>query len=435
MQQIEEYCKNLLEFIAASPTACHVVAGAQGLLEKSGFVELSETQSFAQLPAGRYFVCRNDSSMLAFTWSGSAGTKGLQFIGAHTDSPCLKVKPCPVQEKENYLQLGVEVYGGALLNPWFDRELSLAGRVCWYDGEKLHAALIDFRRPVAIIPSLAIHLDREANTKRSINKQTDIVPVIGLTDENGEGFHKMLLEQLCQEHPGMNDPEITDFDLYLYDAQPPALAGINNELIIGARLDNQLSCFAALQALQEKNTAGNCFVILSDHEEVGSMSTTGAQGTFLQDMLARLLPDPEQRLAVLRQSFFISVDNAHAMHPNFSSKHDPEHLPLLNRGPVIKWNANQRYATTAATASRFRLLCHGAQVPVQEFVMRNDMACGSTIGPLTATRTGVDTVDVGIASLAMHSIRETAGRTDCWYLYNVLTHFFSCSPLNGIEKE
>ena len=425
MQQ-KQYISGLIDFLWASPTAFHAVSSATELLTQNGFTRLYEEQAWNQLPGGKYFVTRNDSSLIAFTWPAAKGSPSLQMVGAHTDSPCLKVKPNPVQENQNYLQLGVEVYGGALLAPWFDRELSLAGRVCWHDSDNtLKSSLIDFKRPIGIIPSLAIHLDREANKKREINKQTDLVPILGLTDEAHDGFLKILQEQVCIEHPNLANPDITDHELFFYDANPPVLTGLAGEFITGSRLDNLLSCFAAVQALLAPDAAENCLIILNDHEEVGSVSASGAQGPFLRDILERLLPETDNRQATLRNSLLISADNAHAVHPNFAAKHDPQHLPQMNHGPVIKLNANQRYATNARTAGRFRMLCSKAGVPVQDFVMRNDMACGSTIGPLTAAEIGVDTVDVGIPSLAMHSIRETAACKDCWHLYQVLQTFFS----------
>ena len=425
MQQ-RQYISGLIDFLSSSPTAFHAVASAAELLTQQGFSRLYEEEAWHRLPAGKYFVTRNDSSLIAFTWSAGKGSTSIQMVGAHTDSPCLKVKPNPVQENQNCLQLGVEVYGGALLGPWFDRDLSLAGRVCWHDSDKVpQAALVDFKRPIGIIPSLAIHLDQEANKKGEINRQTDLVPILGLTDESPDGFLKILQKQLSSEYPNLTDPEITDHELFFYDANPPLLTGLAGEFITGARLDNLLSCFAAVQALLTADPSGNCLIILNDHEEVGSVSSSGAQGPFLRDIIERLLPETELRQTTLRNSLLISADNAHAVHPNFSGKHDPHHLPLMTQGPVLKRNANQRYATNARTAARFRMLCSEAQVPVQEFVMRNDLACGSTIGPLTAAEIGVDTVDIGIPSLAMHSIRETAACKDCWYLYRVLHTFFS----------
>jgi aspartyl aminopeptidase len=421
-----EYISNLIDYLISSPTAFHAVSSAARLLADNNFNQLYEEQTWNRLPAGKYFVIRNDSSLIAFTWAGRKGTTVLNMIGAHTDSPCLKVKPAPVQENNNCLQLAVEVYGSALTATWFDRDLSLAGRVCWYDDDdKLQSALVNFKRPIGIIPSLAIHLNREADKKLEINKQNDLVPVIGLTDDLQDDFQKMLQEQVRSEHSPAADPDITDHELFFYDVNPPILTGLGKEFITGARLDNLLSCFAALLALSDADSDNNSMIILNDHEEVGSISAAGARGSFLANILERLLPEPDIRQSSLRNSLLISADNAHAVHPNFAGKHDPDHLPLMGHGPVIKLNANQRYATNAKTAGRFRMLCRRADVPVQEFVMRNDMACGSTIGPLAAAQIGVETVDVGIPSLAMHSIREMAAAKDCWYLYRVLQTFFS----------
>ncbi len=423
----KQYAPELADFITASPTAFHAVASARDLLQKNGFQQLDEREAWQELPTGKYFVLRNESSLIAFIWQ--EGAQSIEMVGAHTDSPGLKVKPNPVLHNQNCFQLGVEIYGGALLRPWFDRELSLAGRVLWHEtgSTELHSSLLDFKRSIAIIPNLAIHLNSEANNQQEVNRQKDMVPLLALIDEKAD-FHAILTEQLGRQYSLPEDITISDHELYFYDAAPPALIGLERQFISGARLDNQISCFAALQALltaDAKETTQNCMIILNDHEEVGSSSLAGAQGSFLRDILERLLPEPGQRQAMLRNSLLISADNAHALHPNFTEKHEPQHQPLMNKGPVIKVNANQRYASNAETAARFRQLCQQADVPVQEFVVRNDMGCGSTIGPLTAAKIGVETVDVGVPSLAMHSIRETAACTDCWYLYKVLQTFFS----------
>jgi len=422
-----QYIEELTQFIHSSPTSFHTVSTAVKLLESNGFVRLHEHDIWQPLPKGKYVVTRNDASLIAFNRQPDKGATALHIVGAHTDSPGLKIKPKPAQKNQNYLQFGIEVYGGALLNPWFDRELSLAGRICWQQdrGNKLCSTLVDCKHPVAIIPSLAIHLDREANKKHTINPQNDLVPILGLSDKPDIDLDTILQKLLTDEHPDLEIPANVDHELFFYDATPPVLTGLDQEFITGARLDNLLSCFAALQALLKANPAENSLIILNDHEETGSVSSSGARGPFLRDVLARLLPDEEYRQSVLRPSLLISADNAHAVHPNFSDKHDAGHLPLMGHGPVIKFNANQHYATTAETAAQFRQICNRAAVPVQEFVMRNDMACGSTIGPLTAAEIGIDTVDIGIASLAMHSIRETAACADCWLLFQVLKTFFS----------
>ena len=428
MIPIDNYLDDLFSFIDRSPTPFHTVAAGVTLLRDRGFHRLRESDTWGELGPGGYVVTRNDSSLIAFslTRRPQAGM-ALRIAGAHTDSPGLKVKPNPIQVRNGCGQLGVEVYGGALLAPWFDRNLSLAGRISWrVDDGPLQCSLIDCRRPLATIPSRAIHLDREANDKRSINKQTDLVPLWMLSEASlPPDFHDFLRRELSACHPEAAAATILGFDLFLYDTQPLCRLGANGEFITGSRLDNLVSCHALIGALTEADPLRDCLVVLNDHEEVGSVSTTGAQGPFLRTVLERLFPEPVDRRQVLAGSLFVSADNAHAVHPNFPGKHDPDHLPLLNHGPVIKVNANQRYATDGLTGALFRQCCTVAQVPCQQFVMRNDLACGSTIGPLTAAEIGVPTVDVGVPQLAMHSIRETMGHLDGWYLLRALAAFFS----------
>lgn len=429
------YLDDLFTYINQSPTPFHVVANSAALLAGNGFQRLHESGSWQDLAPGSYYVIRNDSSLIAFTLTRSPQSYlHLRMAGAHTDSPGLKIKPNPIQLRHTCLQIGVEVYGGALLAPWFDRDLSIAGRVTWHrDNGPLQCSLINFKRPVATIPSLAIHLDREANAKRAIDKQTDLVPLVMQSSESiAPDFKAILAAQLLHEQPDATNAELIDFDLFLYDTQPLCRVGLNGEFITGSRLDNLLSCHALLRALVQAPTRRDCLVVLNDHEEVGSVSTAGAQGPFLKNVLERLVPDPGQRQQVIAHSLFVSVDNAHAVHPNFAARHDPDHLPLLNHGPVIKMNANQRYATNSLTAGLFRLLCTKAGVPCQQFVMRNDLTCGSTIGPLTAAEIGVPTVDIGVPQLAMHSIRETAGHLDGWHLLQVMSAFFT-EPDAGIR--
>ncbi|MGD9947326.1 MAG: M18 family aminopeptidase [Desulfobulbus sp.] len=423
-----DYLESLFSFIDQSPTAFHVAANAATRLETAGFIRLHETESWHGLGPGRYYVIRNDAGLIAFTLVGNVtDPRPLRMAGSHTDSPGLRVKPQPMQLHQSSLQLGVEVYGGALLAPWFDRNLSLAGRVGWCNVEgTLHSALLDCKRPIATIPSLAIHLDREANNGRNINKQTDLVPLLALSTENTPPvFADWIKRELKAQFSDLPVETVFDFDLFLYDTQTLSRIGLNGEFVTGSRLDNQLSCHALVEGLIASEEPQNSMIVLNDHEEVGSVSTSGAQGPFLKSVLERLYPNPELRSRVLAGSFFISADNAHAVHPNFAAKHEPDHMPGLNQGPVIKTNASQRYATNGLTASIFRRLCQTAEVPCQQFVMRNDMACGSTIGPLTAAEIGVPTVDVGVPQLAMHSIRETVGHLDGWYLMRVMTTFFT----------
>lgn len=424
--------EGLLEFIHQSPTPFHAVSTMAGVLDQCGFQHLSNDEAWQLQSGQRYYVTRNQSSLLAFVYGHNELLKtGLRMVGAHTDSPCLRVKPRPDLHQQGYFQLGVEVYGAALLNPWFDRDLSLAGRVTFItQNGGLKNQLINFDKAIAIIPSLAIHLDREVNEGRKINAQRDIPPVlITLNDDEQVEFADFLMQQLLKQHPNESVAKILDYELSFYDVQSPAMVGLRDEFIAGARLDNLVSCYTGLQALMASGDDVSSLLICNDHEEVGSQSASGASGPFLKDFLSRLLPDSEQRQRVLEKSMLISADNAHGIHPNFADKHDGNHGPILNRGPAIKINNNQRYATNSETAAVFRWICEQENLPVQTFVSRSDMACGSTIGPLTATEIGVRTLDVGIPTFAMHSIRELAGADDPHLLYRALSRFQAMDQL------
>jgi aspartyl aminopeptidase len=358
------------------------------------------------------------------------------MAGAHTDSPCLKIKPKPEFTSSGYVQLGVEVYGGALFNPWFDRDLSIAGKVSYRSEDgSLESGLVNLADPVAVIPSLAIHLDREANTARTVNAQKHLPPLLLQKKEKSEADDNFALKNLLKNvlsEAGHKVDEVLDHDLCLYDVQAPALVGLNREFIASARLDNLLSCFVGLQALIDSDGDRAALLVCNDHEEIGSESVAGAHGPFLESVLQRLaeqLGGNEKPLEVYRRmishSFMVSMDNAHGIHPNYSDKHDPQHGPLLNSGPVIKVNANQRYATNSTTAALFRQLADSVNEPVQSFVMRSDMGCGSTIGPIVATELGVDTIDVGVPTFAMHSIRELAGSKDAEALYRIMQAYYA----------
>jgi len=417
------FTSKLLTFLKASPTPFHAVQNMATQLNDAGFHELREGDAWKLQRGEKYFVVRNDSALVAFVYGNNEITKsGIRFVGAHTDSPCLKVKPDPEISSKGYFQLGVEVYGGVLLNPWFDRELSLAGRISYVNKQgSVGSMLVDFEKPLAIIPSLAIHLDREANNSHSINAQTQLPPIMMLA-EGKTDFRQLLLEHIRTE---ISDIEkVLDYELSFYDVQAPALVGLHEDFMASARLDNLLSCFIGLQALLSADGGQSCLLICNDHEEVGSVSASGAEGTLLRTVLERWLPNVEERARTLDASMMISTDNAHAVHPNYSDKHDHNHGPLMNGGPVIKVNASQRYASNSETQAMFRYLCEQEGVPVQSFVTRSDMACGSTIGPITAAAIGVKTVDVGIPQLAMHSIRELCGAKDPEYLYRVLMRFY-----------
>jgi len=420
---------DLSGFLRESPTPFHATAEMVRRLEAAGYQQLPEGSDWSPVPGGKYYVTRHDSALIAFTMGQAPGDLvryGFRMLGAHTDSPTLKVKPQPEVRRNGCFQLAVEVYGGALLNPWFDRDLSMAGRVTWEDSQnQLHNSLVDFREPVAVIPSLAIHLDRQANTGRTVNPQTDILPVLCSLDDAQEtpDFRQMLADELIrqQQHPA----RVLDYDIAFYDTQPPTLVGLEKDFIASARLDNLLSCYVGVCALvAAADSPLPCLLVCNDHEEVGSASASGASGPFLRQVLERLFPGPGEMTRALHNSVLISADNAHGIHPNFADRHDSQHAPLLNAGPVIKVNANQHYATSSETSALIRQLCQEEKVPVQTFVARNDKGCGSTIGPLTACALGVRTLDLGLPTFGMHSIRELAGCADALGLTRVLVRFF-----------
>ena len=429
---IADFNARLLDFLDSSPTPFHAVESLKKRLAASGFEQVADGDSWHLEPGGRYFIVRNDSALVAFV----CGTEplvenGIRVAGAHTDSPCLKLKPVPESKKQGYVQLGVEVYGGALINPWFDRDLSLAGRVDYLDADgALKSTLLDLRKPIAFIPSLAIHLDRTANEGRKINPQTEMAPLISQLGE-GDDFclEAFLLEQIKAQPGGDSAAEVLSHELMFYDTQPAKLLGLKDEFLASARLDNLLSCFLACEALCDSPVTHTSIVVCNDHEEVGSVSTSGAQGPLLRSVVDRLLgsvgaeADGFDRL--ISQSAMLSIDNAHGIHPNFIDRHDDKHGPLLNKGPVIKVNANQRYASNSHSVALFKSLCMKVGVTPQLFAMRADMACGSTIGPITSASLGIETVDVGVPTFGMHSIRELAGSDDAPALAKVVAAFFA----------
>ena len=417
-----EFSREMLQFIEGSPTPFHAVANASGLLQSAGYSVPAPDEDLAE--GGRYLFSHNDSSLVAVSLNAPL-EQGFSLVGAHTDSPCLKIKPNAAYLKDSCLQLGVEVYGGALLSPWFDRDLSIAGRLTLTGRSgKLSNRLIDFLRPVGVIPSLAIHLNREANDGNPINRQNHLPPLLDITEAEVD-FQTLLLEQVKQQYPQETYDSVLAFELALYDTQPPAIVGLRQNLLASARLDNLLSSYTGLRALLQQHQRGNCVLVLSDHEEIGSATASGAAGPFLESVLRRLCGDEARYRRAIDRSMLVSADNAHALHPNYADRHEPKHKPLLNAGPVIKINHNQRYATNSETQAVFAQICAQEGVPCQSFVVRSDMGCGSTIGPITATELGIRTVDVGAPQLAMHSIRETAGVLDSHYLLRALTAFYN----------
>jgi len=425
----------LLSYIAASPTPYHAVATTVRMLRDAGFRQLDELQRFSFQPGERAFVTRGGASLIAFR----IGTKppdeaGFSLIGAHTDSPNLRIKPRPDVVRSGYRQLGVEVYGGALLSTWFDRDLSLAGRVVLSNADGSRTThLVDIQRPLVRIPTLAIHLNRNVNTEGFVvNAQQHLAPILALEANANVGLLSVINEALRPSAITCDANTLLGFDLCLYDTQAPVVSGAGGDFIHSARLDNLASCFAATTALinAPENVASTRVIALYDHEEVGSVSAQGADSPLLRDTLSRITyelggRDHDAFARAMGRSFAISADMAHAVHPNYADRHEPGHQPILGNGPVIKSNANLGYATDGESLAHFVHLCRKADVVPQHFVTRSDLGCGSTIGPLTAGQLGIRAVDIGNPMLSMHSVREMAATADIDKLARVLNAFFA----------
>jgi aspartyl aminopeptidase len=423
-----DHIQDLGTYVSASPSSFHAVQEAARRLVEAGFVRLDELQPW-EGGAGSFFVIR-DGALIAWVTPEDAGpTTGFNVLGAHTDSPSFKLKPKPTIGAHGWLQAGVEVYGGPLLNSWLDRELQLAGRLVMLDGTEHLTAT----GPMLRFTQLAIHLDRAVNDGLTLDKQRHMNPVWGL----GNPGDFDLLAVLATHVPGASvDPaRIGGYDVVIADTQAPVVFGGNAEFFASGRLDNLSSTHAGLVALMAHAAAGSAgpggpIAVLAafDHEEIGSNSRSGACGPILEDVLVRISDGlgatVSQRRQALAASFCVSADAGHAVHPNYAERHDPANHPVLNGGPLLKINANQRYATDAAGAALWARLCHEADVPYQEFVSNNAIPCGSTIGPLTATRLGIRTVDVGVPLLSMHSARELCGVEDPRRLAAVAELFF-----------
>jgi len=434
-----ERARDLMAFIDASPTPYHAVEEAVRRLSRAGFAPLREQDAWQLTPGMRGYVVRGGSSIAAvIVGEAPAHEAGFLLVGAHTDSPNLRVRPLPDVRAYGYRQLAVEPYGGLLQSTWMDRDLSIAGRVVVADdaagGDGGRTHLVDWKRTLLRIPNVAIHLNRTVNSDGlKLNPQTQMVPVMGLSAAGEDlDFPELLAARLREQGINASAEAIVGHDLCLYDVQPAALAGLHDELLLAGRLDNLASCHAAIEALcaarePRPQTRG---VVLYDHEEVGSKSARGAGGPFLHELLARLAAAGGEHghdalARAVARSLLISADMAHGVHPNYPDKHEPAHRPVLGQGPVIKTNVAQSYATDAETSARFALLCRRVGVTPQHFVSRSDQTCGSTIGPITAGRIGLRTVDVGSPLLSMHSVREMAAVADVDAMVRVLSAFFA----------
>lgn len=419
--QIRQTALDLLNFIDASPSPWHTVQTVTQRLLAQGYAELQETERWLLTASGRYFVVRGGASVIAFHLGASDVTKsGLRIIGAHTDSPGLRLKTNAAQVTDGLVTLGVEVYGGPILATFTDRDLSLAGRVNVRTNDGFTTHLLKFDTPLVRLPNLAIHMNRDVNEQGlKLHKQNEL-PLIFAQAQDGLTAPEQFLNHIAYTL-NVQASDILNYEFNVFDTQKGTFWGVDAEFIADSQLDNLASCHAALTALlacEDAHTTNIC--ALFDHEEVGSESATGAGGSFAQDVINRIFTnlklDEEARHCALAQSFFISADMAHAYHPNFPNAYEPHHKVMVNAGPVIKTNANQRYSTNADTAARFMTLCATAGVPFQNYTHRTDLGCGSTIGPILASQLGVASVDVGCPMWAMHSLRESAGVLDHSYM-------------------
>ena len=432
---MDSAAQDFVDYLNAAWTNFHCVEESKRRLVAAGFVELSERVSTWSLkPNGLYFFSRNATALVAFAVGGlyTPASGSFVLVGAHTDSPCLKLKPNSALDRSGMQQLAVQTYGGGLWTTWFDRDLSIAGRVLVRDAATGTVApkLVKIERPICRIPSLAIHLERGSGTKFEINAEKHLAPVIAAAAAKAlggaeaaaaaHGRHSAPLLGAIAEELGCAPADIVDLEVQLCDTQPAAIGGVHREFVHSGRLDNLCCAYLAVESLV---TAGGLaeatsvrVAALYDHEEVGSCSAVGAKGPLTMDALRRIVAglggEHADLAAALQRSLLISADMAHGLHPNYSAKHEPRHAPMLGKGFVVKHNANQRYATNSISATLFRELGAAAGCATQEFVVRQDMGCGSTIGPIAAAETGARTVDIGMAQWSMHSIRETMSAQD-----------------------
>lgn len=424
----DAYIDFLSEFIAEAPSSYHAAVALEKALDAADFVAHDETEAWQPITDGSRGFVRRDGALIAWRAGKKvAPDSPVRVLGCHTDSPGFAVKPQPDFSAHGWSQVGVEVYGGPLLNSWLDRDLEFAGRIVTRDG----AEHLVRTGAVARIPQLAIHLDREVNSGLTLDRQRHTQPVIGLMPAAGDASAVPSVLGLLADAAGVPTDEIAGTDVRLHDTQPPARIGVHGELYASPRLDNLSSTVAGLAALLASEPAPGTIAVLAafDHEELGSETRSGACGPFLEEVLGRLRAglkaSVEDSARALARSWCLSADAGHSVHPNYPERHDPRVQPLAGRGPMLKVNANQRYASDAHGAALWQRVCDAAEVQTQEFVSNNTSPCGSTIGPLTATRLGIRTVDVGVPLLSMHSARELAHVDDLHGLARATGAFFS----------
>lgn len=431
----QQQVKDLLDFIDNSPSPYHAVNSIEESLRQFAFKKLDEKQKWILKPGERYYIIRDDSSIIIFVVGKSPlAETGFKILGAHTDSPGLRIKPNPVNTSGGLLRLGVEVYGGPILATFTDRDLSLAGRISYKTSEgEVASQLLRFNQSLLRLPNLAIHMNRQVNEKGlKLDKQNELPLILStaIEEQIGDRFFYELLEK----RSGIKAEHILSWDLNVYDTQKGVFWGSEQQFYANSQLDNLASCHAGLTALLDEvvlNSGNTQVCAFFDHEEIGSESCKGANGSFLPDVLQRIAlamdVDREEYQRALASSFMISADMAHAYQPNFPSAYEPEHKVMVNKGPVIKVNANHRYASESISTAMFINWCEQLNIPFQQYSHRTDIPCGSTIGPMTSAKLGVRTVDIGNPMWAMHSIRESAGVSDHHFLIKVLNYFFSNS--------
>lgn len=425
------FAKELIDFLYDSPTAFHAVKNIKDSLENSNFKELKEEDKWNLEKGGKYYTTKNGSALIAFTvGEGEIEEQGFKIIGAHTDSPTFRVKPnSEIISENNYMKLNTEIYGGLIRSTWMDRPLSLAGRVA-LKGESLlnpELRLVNIKKPILIIPSLAIHMNREANSGGELNPQKDTLPLLAMVTEELEKDNALL--NILAEELKINREDIIDFDLFLYEFEKGCIVGLKDEFISSSRLDDLQMVHAGIEALKEAPiTQGINVMACFDNEEVGSATKQGADSDMLANILERIVvclgKGREDFFRALSKSFIISADNAHAVHPNRPEKADPTNRPIVNKGPVIKINANCAYTSDSDSSAVYESICKKAEVPVQKFVNRSDSRGGSTIGPISSTHLNIRSVDIGNPTLAMHSVREFAGVKDHTYVTKSFEEFY-----------
>lgn len=430
----KQYAKKMIDFLQNSPCSFLAVENSKNKLEENGFICLNNTQKWELKENGKYYITRNDSTLIAFIIGKEPDKTGFKMIASHTDSPGFVIKPnCEIKVSNNYLKLNTEGYGGMILTTWLDRPLSIAGRVI-LKGEdvfKPKTQTIDFKRPIAIIPNLAIHLNREINNGYKYSKQKEMLPLVSLTgqDFNEKGY----IYELIANEINVDKDEILDYELFLYEAEKGSLIGINEEFISCSRLDDLMMVYNSLQGFLDyasnNNYKGIKVLYLSDNEEVGSNTGQGADGALLRDTLKRLcislFNNEESFYSMAEKSVFISADLAHGLHPNYAEKHDITNQPVLNKGVCLKYSSNQKYSTTGVCAGIFDRLCKEAGIKYQKFVNHSDVIGGSTIGSILASQFNTTVIDFGVCILGMHSIRELGSVKDNYDCYKLFSKFYN----------